>query len=588
MGWDGVLSVAVVGWVIALLIFTRIASDVAMIAGVTVLMLVGILTTDQGLSGLANEGMVTVGVLYVVVAGLESTGATAWIAHHFLRRPKSLIRAQFRMMGQVAALSGFLNNTPVVAMFVPAIRDWAKMHRLSVSRFLIPLSYASILGGMCTLIGTSTNLVVNGLVIESGRSGLGMWDITRVGLPAALLGITYITLVSRWLLPERKPAIGLLSDPREYTIEMLVTPQSPLVGKTIEQAGLRHLPNMFVAEIDRDGEILAAVAPHERLQGGDRLLFVGVVDSIVELQKVRGLVPATDQVFEIDGPRARRVLVEAVVSSSCALVGKTIRDGRFRTIYNGVVIAVARNGERIRKKIGDIVLMPGDTVLVEALPGFVERQRNSRDFFLVSSVPGSTPVRHDRAPLAVGILAAMVAVVTLEWLTMLQAAMLAAGLMLATRCCGVGEARRAVDWQVLLTIAAALALGRAVEITGAAAFLAQELIALANEDPHWTLVVIYGITMLTTELITNNGAAALVFPIAMATAETLQADPLPYTIAIMLAASASFSTPIGYQTNLMVYNAGGYRFSDYLRIGLPLNLLMWLFASVLVPVIYPL
>jgi di/tricarboxylate transporter len=588
MEWDAVLTLSVVGCVIGLLIFTRIASDVVMIAGVTVLMLTGVLSREHALSGLANEGMVTVGVLYIVVAGLESTGATAWIAHHLLGRPKSLLRAQLRMMGQVTAISGFLNNTPVVAMFVPAVRDWAKRHQLSVSRLLIPLSYASILGGTCTLIGTSTNLVVNGLVMESGRPGLGMWDITLVGLPAAVIGILYIALVSRWLLPERKPAIGPLSDPREYTIEMLVEPNSVLAGKTIEQAGLRHLPNMFVAEIDRDGEILAAVSPQERLQGGDRLLFVGVVDSVVELQKIRGLVPATDQVFKIDAPRSQRVLVEAVVSSSCALVGKNIRDGRFRTIYNAVVIAVARNGERVRKKIGDIVLMPGDTLLVEALPGFVERQHNSRDFFLVSSIPDSTPIRHDRAPVAVAILAAMVTVVTLEWLTMLEAAMVAAGFMLAARCCRIGEARRAVDWQILLTIAAALALGRALETTGTAAFLANELIALANKDPLWTLVVIYGVTMLTTELITNNGAAALIFPIAMASAETLNVSPMPYTIAIMMAASASFSTPIGYQTNLMVYNAGGYHFTDYLRIGLPLNLLMWVLASVLIPLIYPL
>lgn len=582
------LTLTVVGCVIGLLIFTRIASDVVMIAGVTVLMLAGVLTRDQALSGLANEGMVTVGVLYIVVAGLESTGATAWIAHHLLGHPKSLARAQLRMMGQVTTVSGFLNNTPVVAMFMPAVRDWAKRHCLSVSKLLIPLSYASILGGACTLIGTSTNLVVNGLVIQSGRPGLGMWDITWVGLPGALIGILYIALVSRWLLPDRKPVIGPLSDPREYTIEMLVEPNSALVGKTIEQAGLRHLPNMFVAEINRGGEILAAVSPREKLQADDRLLFVGVVDSIVELQKVRGLVPATNQVFKIDAPRSQRMLVEAVVSSSCTLVGKTIRDGRFRTIYNAVVIAVARNGERIRKKIGDIVLMPGDTVLVEALPGFVEQQRNSRDFFLVSSVPGSTPIRHERAPIAVGILAGMVAAVTLEWLTMLEAAMLAAGLMLATRCCRIAEARRAVDWQILLTIAAALALGQALEITGTAAFLAHELIAVANKDPLWTLVAIYGVTMLTTELITNNGAAALIFPIAMATAETLNANPMPYTLAIMLAASASFSTPIGYQTNLMVYNAGGYHFSDYLRIGLPLNLLMWVLASVIIPIIYPL
>ena len=249
-----------------------------------------------------------------------------------------------------------------------------------------------------------------------------MFDITWVGVPAAIVGCAYIVLTSRWLLPDRRPAISPQDDPREYTVEMLVEPDSPLVGKTIEAAGLRHLPGVFLAEIDRDGIVLPAVSPQERLRGGDRLVFVGIVESVVDLQQIRGLVPATDQVFKLAEPRPERCLIEAVVSNTCPLVGKTIRDGRFRTVYNAVVVAVARNGERLQKKIGDIVLRPGDTLLVEAHPSFVDQQRNSRDFFLVSRLEDSNPPRHERALVAVAILVGMVAAVTFDWLSMLKAA----------------------------------------------------------------------------------------------------------------------------------------------------------------------
>lgn len=587
MTWQAWLTLAVVAGILALLIFTRVAADVILIAGVTVLLVTGVLDTGEALGGLANEGMVTVAVLFVVVAGLETTGATALVVRYLLGQPKSLLNAQLKMMLPVTAVSAFLNNTPVVAGFMPAVADWAKKYRISVSKLMIPLSYAAILGGTCTLIGTSTNIVVSGLAIQSGLPAVGMWDITWIGVPTAIIGVTYVMLFSRWLLPDRKPVIGPLADPREYTVEMLVDPNSPLVGQTIEQAGLRHLPNMFVAEIDRDGQTLPAVSPQVVLRANDRLVFVGVVDSVVDLQKIRGLVPATDQVSKLTKPRAERVLVEAVVSYTCPLVGKTVREGRFRNNYNAVVLAVARNGERIHKKIGDIVLKPGDTLLVEAPNAFVQAQRNSRDFLLVSAIDRSTPVRHERAYVAMAIMVAMVAVVTAEWLSMLQAAMIAAGLMIVTRCCRAAEARRSVDWQILLAIAAALGIGRALELSGAAEFVAQKLIGLAQSNPWWSLVAIYGVCMLMTELITNNAAAALVFPIAMATADDLGVSEKPFIMAIMMAASASFSTPIGYQTNLMVFNAGGYHFTDYLRIGVPLNLLCWLTATMVIPLVYP-
>ena len=598
MGFDAWTTLLVLGLVIGLLVFTRFATDVVLLGGLTLLMVVpvsvggvwrlGVLSPAEALSGLSNPGLVTVGALFIVVTGLCETGGVDWLGQRLLGRPRTLTGAQLRIMGPVAGLSAFLNNTPVVAMLIPAVNDWAKSLGLSPSKLLIPLSYAAILGGMCTLVGTSTNLVVNGLVIaNTDLAGLGMFEITWLGLPCALVGMVYLVLVGRWMLPERKSVISKMQDPREFTVEMLVEPDSALVGQSIEQAGLRHLPGMYLMEIHRQDEVLVAVGSEQRLSADDRLVFVGVVETVKDLQRIRGLKPAADHVFELATPRRHRCLVEAVVSNTFPLLGQTIRDGRFRTIYNAAVIAVARNGERIRAKIGDIVLRPGDTLLLETLTSFADQHRDSRDFFLVSTMEGSNPRRHEKAWTALVILAAMVTAAALGWLSMLVAAMLAAGLMIMTRCCSPNAARRNVDWSVLLVIAAALGIGRALDQTGVARVIAGTLLEIGGQNPWIALAVIYGLTTLFTEVITNNAAAALLFPIAMATAEKLGVDFMPFVITIMIAASASFSTPLGYQTNLMVYGPGGYRFSDYLKVGIPLNLLMWVTTVALAPRIWP-
>jgi len=595
MTWEAWVTLGVIAFLVAGLARNWAAPDLLLLGGLTILMAVGMLSGSQRLPtpkeaiiGFGNSGPITVGVLFIVVEGLVRTGAMTRITRPLLGLPKTSLGAQLRLLPAVSGLSAFLNNTPIVAMFLPVVDDWCRKMRLSPSKLFIPLSYASIFGGVCTLIGTSTNLVVNGLVVgQAELPALGMFDIAWIGVPVALVGLAYLLLVSRRMLPDRRPAISLQDELRQYTVEMIVEADGPLVAQTIEQAGLRHLPGLYLAEIDRKGEVLAAVGPERRLDADDRLVFVGIVESVVDLQKIRGLVPATDQVFKLDAPRIRRTLVEAVVSDRCPLIGKSIREGKFRTVYNAAVIAVARSGERLRMKIGDIVLQSGDTLLLEASPAFVAQQRNSHDFFLVSAVSDSSPRRHERAWAALAILIGMVTAVTAGWLDMLTAAMLAAGLMIITRCCTGGEARRSINWQVLIVIAAALGIGRAMQTTGAATSIADQLISLARGSPWVVLAVVHGVTMLFTELITNNAAAVLVFPIAVSSARTLGADPMPFIMSIMVAASASFATPIGSPTKLMVYGPGGYRFADYLRIGLPLNLIVMCVTVSLAPLIWP-
>jgi di/tricarboxylate transporter len=586
--WQAWYSVTVTLLCFSTLAVTRFAPDIVMVGGVALLLVAGVLSPEEALAGLANEGMVTVGVLYVVVAGLRETGGIGWIVQSVLGRPGSLGHAQFRLMTPVALISAFLNNTPVVAMFIPAVVDWAKRHRLSISKLMIPLSFASIAGGTCTLIGTSTNLVVNSLLMEqAGLPGLGMFDLAWIGVPVVVVVFLFILFTSRWLLPDRVPAISRFDDPREYTVEMLVEEGSPLSGKSIEQAGLRQLHGMFLIEIDRQGQVMAAVSPRELLQAGDRLVFVGIIESVVDLQQIRGLRPASNQLFKLQSPRQDRTLVEAVVSDSCPLVGLSVREGHFRNVYNAVIIAVARNGERLHQKIGDIVLRPGDTLLLESHLSFAEQQHNSRDFFLVSRIEGATPPRHDKALIAIAILAFMVLSVAAGWLSMLKASMLAAGLMILTRCITGGRARRSVDWQVLIVIAASFGLGNALQNTGAAGALAGAMVGLAGAVPWLTLLLVFLTTAILTAVATNNAAAVIMFPIALSTAGNLGVSPLPFIITLMVGASASFATPIGYQTNLMVYGVGGYRFADYLRIGIPLTLLVGLVTLLLVPHVWP-
>lgn len=585
------LTLGVVGLLFAALVKDLAPPDLLFLGAAAVLALCGIITPDDAFAGFSNPGMLTVAMLFVVVAGLRETGVLDFLGHHVLGGARSEAGALARLAVVVLPLSAFLNNTPIVAMFLPVVMDWCRRHQVAPSKLLIPLSFLAILGGTCTLIGTSTNLVVDGLMIRSDLPGMGLFEIGLVGLPYAVLGLAYLFVAGPWLLPQRKELLEQLGESRrEYLLEMQVQPGCRLVGRSVEEAGLRRLPGLFLIEIDRNGQAIGPVGPEEVLRENDRLIFTGIVSSIIELEKIPGLVPIADPDYAVaPGQQRRRRLCEAVVSESAPLVGKTIRDADFRATYGAAVVAVHRAGKRVEKKIGDITLRAGDTLLLQVPPHFQRAYRHDPSFYLVSDVEEWRPIRRDRTWIALILFAGLIALMTTGVLPIHLSATLIAVAMVALGCLSAGEARRSVEWQVLITIAAAFGVGTALEKSGAATAIASGLVdATRAWGPIAALAVIYLLGSIITEIITNNAAAVLLFPFCLETARLYEANSRPFLMVLVLSASASFMTPIGYQTNMMVYGPGGYRFTDFLRVGAPLNLLLWGVAVLLVPVFWPL
>ncbi|NOQ85119.1 MAG: SLC13 family permease [Myxococcales bacterium] len=575
MTGDGWITIAVIVGMVVVMAANLAGPDMVLIAAVTILLLTGIIEPSEAFIGFSNPAVVTIAALFVVAAGVRETGGLDLAARVVLGRPRSLAGGQLRMMFPVSALSAFLNNTPVVAMFVPLITGWARRNHFSVSLMLLPLSYASILGGTCTLIGTSTNLVVAGLAKEWDPTvHFGIFDIAILGIPALTIGMLFIVITSQRLLKDRRGAHQELGKAREYTIAMRVEKGSPVIGDSIEEAGLRSLRGVYLYEIERAGRVLAAVPPTTVLREGDRLHFTGVVDSVVDLRKQR-IVPDTDQVDKITARRDRS-LVEAVIGAHSSLIGQTIRVSRFRTIYDAAILAVHRQGVRVTEtKVGDIRLQAGDVLLIEAHPDFAQTRQRDPNFVLVAEVEGSAPPRHDRAWLAAVILFLMVLVNATESMSLMVASLSAAGLMLLTRCLTGEQARRSLDWSVLIAIASAFGIAIAIQKSGAAEVLASRLMDVAAPFGNvGLLVALYAITAVLAGLVTTKASAALMFPIAAAAAQAQGIGLLPISYMIMIAASTAFSTPIGFQTNLMVYGPGGYKYTDFLRLGLPLQVLV--------------
>ncbi len=569
-------------WFVACTIVTAVAliirgrsPDFCMLGAVVVLVIAGVIDAATAVRGFGNEGLLSVAALFVVAAGVQNTGTITWISSHVFRRGATIRATLVRACLSVAGISALVNNTPIVAILTPAAINFAKREQYSPSKLLMPVCFAVTLGGTLTLIGTSTNLVVAGLVESSIGSShptlrtLSFFEVTWVGVPLAIIGIAYLVMAANKLIPERVPVITPRADPRQYTARLTVAPGGTMDGRTIAEAGLRRLEGLFLVEIDRGGEAIAAPAPEQLLRGSDQLIFAGDVDNMLALRSMDGLLPESGTTTPATS--RGRTMVEAVVSNSFPGLGQTIREFGFRSHYDAAVIAVARNGQRVRGRIGDIELEAGDTVLIETGESFLPRNQTSRDFFLMSEY-AAPEVRPERAPQAILIIVLMVIAATLSG-NMLAPALAAAIAMVMTGCVRVSDARSSIELPVLIVIAAGLGLSSAVTSSGLGSTLGSFVVNLATGSPIAMIATIYIATAILTNFITNTAAAAVIFPLALATADQAQCDPMPFIMAVLFAASAAFSTPIGYQTNLMIYGPGGYRFGDFCRYGLPLNAL---------------
>ncbi len=573
-----------------LLISDLFEPDVVVFAALILLTLGGIITIEEAFSGFANHGMLTVLFLFVVAGAIQTTGILYSLGEKLFAGNGSLSIKLLRFLLPVGAISAFFNNTPIVAIFIPALRSAARKSDYSVSKFMIPLSYASILGGMCTLIGTSTTLVIHGLLTANHLDGFGFFEISKIGVPVALSGVLILSFLGHYLLPDRKTPMRQLGEQtREFVIEMKVEPNYKHIGKTIKEAGLRHLKGLYLFQIERDGEIRNNVGPAEVITLGDRLFFTGLPETILELQRTPGLSVLKDTAFNLKSYDSDEFGVfEVVVSENSPLNGKNVRYSQFRTRYRAVILAIHRSGERIQQKIGDIILKAGDTLLILARKDFAGKWYHTKDFYLVSRANGlpSKPKWH--AWFSLGILVVMIIAMATESVPILLAVALASAILVFSKTISPEEARKSVTWSVLLVIASAFGIAQAMVNSGLADFVAKQVEnTFGMFGSVGLLVGIYIMTSLYTIVITNNAAAALSFPVVLSIANsTGLKDIRPFFLILAIAASASFASPISYQTNLMVYGPGGYKFSDFLKIGLPMSVFVGVLSITLIALYY--
>jgi di/tricarboxylate transporter len=564
---DAWITAAVLVATLVALAASRYPPSAIVMAATVSLLVLGVIDTTQAFAGFSNPAPLTVAALYVVARAAQKTGMMTPLTGRLLGDHRGAT-ALTRLVVPTAAASAFLNNTPLVAMLIPDVIAWTRRQRLSASKFLLPLSYATILGGTVTVLGTSTTLVVSGLVQESGQEPFGVFEVTKVGGPVAVAGLITLVLVSSRLVPSRVTAPDSAEDQvGEYTVSMEVVPGGPLDGATVARAGLRDLDGVYLVELERGGETITPPNPDVVLKGSDRLTFAGRVGEVLDLQQTRGLRSAQQQhLIDLDSPR--HTFFEAVIGRSSILSGRTLKEVAFRSRYQAAVIAIQRDGQRVDAKLGDVRLRPTDTLLVLARPGFAKRWRSNTDFMVVAHVGGDPPGISRKAPLVALVTAAIVVVAAVGLLPILTAALVGAGALVAARVLTYGEARDAIDLDVIILVAAAFGLGAAIESSGLAGTIAT---TFTDTFASWgSTGIVLGIvlaTVMLTEVVTNNAAAAVVLPIAMSIASEAGLDPRSVAIAVAIAASASFLTPIGYQTNTMVYGPGGYRFTDYARSG---------------------
>ena len=580
------IVIATIILVFGLMLFTKLAPDFVFLGGMTILMVTGALPVDKVLSGFSSSSVVLVGALFVVIAGLVHTGVMQWIVRYCLGTPKSYNMAIFRLMTPVAALSSFLNNTTVVALFINVVKIWAKKLNVAPSKLLIPLSYASGMGGICTLIGTPPNLLISGFYMDQTHEQLSIFTPTLAGLFCLAVGIL-ATIAMKKLIPERTSPEEALENSQNYTVELLVPSDAKFIGETLKDAGLFKVEGGHIIEIIRfDKEIISPVSEDEFIFGGDRLVFSGQVDEILKLRNSHQLVNAAHHVFSVNEVDSNRKLRMANVRFSSSLVGTRMVDTDFEERNNMVLIAIAREGERINQSPREIVIEKGDTLLLECPPRSKSESALTPDLqFFESSL---IPQEGKKTLTSSLILLAMIICSSLNIIPLLQASFLAAFAMIILRCCSINQARESIDWGLLMVFAGSISLGSAIEYTGIASKIAEGILSVCGSNPMFALAGICFAATFLTEFTSNTATAAIFFPITYQIAVTLGVNPLTFCVALMIAVSSSFATPIGSPTHMMVYGPGGYRFVDFMRIGLPMNFIILAADLFIVPLLFPL
>ena len=579
------ITIATVLALFGVLLFTKLRADIVFLGAIAILFITGVLDAKDALSGFSNTSVVVIGVLFVVVAGLMHTGVLQWMVKHLLGQPKTYPRAIVRLMLPVAALSSFLSNTTVVALFVGIVKMWAQKLNISPSKLLIPLSYASGMGGICTLIGTPPNLIISGMYTDHTGHVMNVLAPTIPGLFCLFVGVLSV-IAMRKLLPDRKAPESAFESTSDYTAEFLVPADNPHIGKTIAEAGLNEVRGGRLIEIIHFDEVVTPASDEEMLMGGDRLIFAGQIDDLLNLKKSHGLVNADHHVFTTDEVEKNRQLRTAYVTFGSSLINTTIGDSTFEEDHNMVLVAVARKGKRIEQSPHQVVLQAGDTLLFECPPRLkinASTFSSQLQFFDSEQVPNIGP----KTLISSVIMIAMVVLSALEIIPLLQCAFLAAFAMLIFRCCNVDQAMKAVNWEILMVFSGSVVIGIAIQQTGIAERMAFGILNICGTNPIVVMAAICLVATFVTEFISNTAAGAMFFPIMFEAAEKLGYEHFPFLIALMIAVSSSFATPIGSTTHMLVYGPGGYRFSDFMRIGILMNIIIWLACIFIVNLVYP-
>jgi di/tricarboxylate transporter len=568
------------------LLFTKLRTDLVFLGAIAVIYLTGVLDAKEAFSGFSNTSVIVIGVLFVVVAGMTHTGVLQWIVKRLMGQPNTYTKAVLRLMLPVAALSSFLSNTTVVAMFVDIVKMWSKKLNISPSKLLIPLSYASGMGGVCTLIGTPPNLVISGLYASHTGNTMNIMATTIPGLFCLFIGVLSVIAMRR-LLPDRKAPESEFEATSEYTVELMVPSDNPYIGKTIAETNLKEVHGGHLIELIHYDAVISPVPDDEVLMGGDRLVYAGQVDEILDLKQSYHFVNADHHIFSMKEIDKKRQLHTAFVSFCSPLIGTTIATSDFEKKNNMVLVAVSRQGVRINESPRDVVLQLGDTLLLEC-PRHVDLNKDPLkselyffDSIAVANIGSKTFI-------SVAIMIAMVVLSALNIMPLLQCAFLAAFAMLITRCCSPDQAMKAINWDILMVFAGSVVLGTAIQRTGLAEQLAFGILDVCGTNPIVVMTAICFVGTFATEFISNTAAGAIFFPIMYETAEELGYEPFPFLIALMISVSSSFATPIGSPTHMLVYGPGGYRFSDFMRIGLLMNIIILAANIFIVNFVYPL